>query len=572
MRLAALAALLGLALLNACSRDRPAADSTADGARPQEGGPVDGGTAVLSGQADMEKPMPLVWQTDLDSDLSDVMYMGLLRGAWRDGRLAYLTASQSPMAMAWLWEYTGADSASIRFRLRSGLRWSDGQPLTARDVVWSYTVLKDSTLASPRQEDVALLDSATAENDSTVTLHFRRRYPEMLFAASMPVAPEHVYRGVAPGSIRTHPSLTDPVAKLVVSGPFKVGEWRHGASFTLVRNPLFKPQPHLDRIVFRVIPEPTTRIVELENGTVDFARPIAFDQVPGLRRRHPRLRFEREQRRFMEYVAYNPAAHPAFADPQVRRALGMAVDVPGIIRALHMEEFTEPAAGPYSPVFRDLQDPQLKPLPHDPAAAARLLDERGWRDSDGDGVRDRDGKALRFTLLTTSGNQRRADVTQIIQQQWKAIGVAVELRTLEFNAYMDAITHQKFESALGSWGVALSPDLSGMWGPTARFNITRYTNPQVQELFTRALQQPTAEAAAPIWREAAERIVQDQPYTWLYYYDGVDGVSDRLRGMRVDTFGAFQNAWEWWIPRDRQGAGPGQAPAANDTGKGKRTG
>src|SRR5262249_4923754 len=107
---------------------------------------------------------------------------------------------------------------------------------------------------------------------------------------------------------------------------------------------------------------------------------ISFDQVPQIRAADPghHVRFEREARRYWEYIAYNPAANPAFADPQVRRALGMALDVPGIIRALGMEEFTTAAAGPYPPIFRDLYDPaRMKPLAHDTAAAARILDQAG---------------------------------------------------------------------------------------------------------------------------------------------------------------------------------------------------
>src|SRR5262249_930885 len=151
-----------------------------------------------------------------------------------------------------------------------------------------------------------------------------------------------------------------------------------------------------------------------------------------------RVRFEREEKRFWEYIAYLPSAHPAFADPQVRRALGMAIDVPGIIRALGMEEFTTPAAGPYPPIFRDLYDTaRTKPLPFDTVAAKRILDARGWRDRDGDGVRDRDGRPLRFTLLTNAGNARRNDVTQIVQQQWKRIGVDARLRQLETVTFLN---------------------------------------------------------------------------------------------------------------------------------------
>lgn len=557
-----------LAAAAACTGDRgggPGKGTAADSA----GTPQRGGTAVVVELGDMDRPFPLFAQGGFDADLVDVMYMGLTRGAWRDGRLVYLTSNDSPMALAYHWEYVGADSSALRYRMRRGVRWSDGTPITAGDVAWSYRVLADTQAASVRQQDVAQIDSVVADDDSTVTFHFRRRYPEMLFASSIPIMPAHVYRGVPPAQLRTHASFADPARGLVVSGPFKVGAWQRGTSLTLVPNPEFSVKPYLDRVVIRIIPEATTRLVELRNGTVDFVRGISFDVVPQVRAASGGWRLEREQARFWEYLAYRPDAHPAFADPQVRRALGMALDVPGIIRALRMEEFTTPAAGPYSPIFRDLYDPRrMHPLAFDTMGARRLLDERGWTDADGDGVREKDGKPLRFTLLTNAGNARRNDVTQIVQQQWKRVGVDARLRQMETTTFLASIYDRKFEAALGSWGVALSPDITPAFRTGGPFNVVSYSNPEVDRMMEQALAQPTAERADPLWRAAAERIVQDQPYTWLYFYDPLTAVSGRLRGVRVDSYGAYQNLWEWWIPRGEQGGGA--AAAGADTGKGKR--
>ncbi|HYW06514.1 MAG TPA: ABC transporter substrate-binding protein [Longimicrobium sp.] len=523
--------------------------------------PVAGGTAVLAELSDMEKPMPIVYQTVFDGDLVDVMYMGLTRGAWRNGRMEFLLSDESPMAMAWHWEPAGADSAALRFRMRSALRWSDGKPITARDVVWSYTTMADARVASPRQEDLADLDSVKAENDSTVVFHFRRRTPNMLFAASFPIAPEHQYASAGAAGLRTHPALADPT-KMVVSGPFRVGSRRAGEQITLVPNPTFAPKPRLDAIAIRIIPESTTRIVELQTGKVDFVRPVSTDAIAELRRRAPNLRFEREHRRYWEFVAYNPRVE-AFRDARVRRALGMAVNVPEILRGLRLAPFAAPAAGPYPPIFRELHDPaRMKPLPFDTTGARALLAAAGWRDTDGDGVVDRDGKRLSFTLLTNTGNQRRADVSQIIQQQWKRIGVEAELRQLEFNTLSERQMKHDFDAVLGSWGVNLNPDITVVFAPDAPFNIVSFNDTAAARLMKSAKEQPTAALANPLWRAAAERIVQEQPYTWLYYYDPVTGVSDRLRGVRVDTFGAYQNVWEWWIPRARQGRA---APAVGDT-------
>ncbi|HEU0077524.1 MAG TPA: ABC transporter substrate-binding protein [Longimicrobiaceae bacterium] len=522
-----------------------------------------GGTAIMAELSDIDKPHPLLAEGVVDADMLDIMYMTLLRSAWRDGRTVYLTSHDNPMALAWHWEYTGPDSASIRYRMRSGLKWSDGQPITSRDVVWTYEMAGDPRVASPRQDYLGQIDSVRAENDSTVVFHFKQRYPDMLFHSGIAIAPRHAYEGSDPAQMRTHPRLTRPDnGNLVVSGPFMIGEWRKGQQVTFVPNPHFPIRPNLDRIVLRVIPEPTTRLVELQTGRVDFARPVPADQVQRLRAQAPNVRFEYEQKRYYDYIAYNPLTFEPFADPEIRRALGLAIDVPALIRALQMERIAVQASGPYSPLFKNLYDPRrMPPLPYDTAQAKRILASKGWRDSDGDGVLDRDGKPFRFTLLTNSGNQRRSDIQQIVQQQWKRIGVDARLQQIEFNTFQDRTREKQFEAAVGNWGVGLSPDLTELWGKGALFNYVSYENPRVTQLFEQARRQPTEDKATPYWLAAAEQIARDQPYTWLYYFDQIDGVNNRLQGMKIDTYGAYQNAWEWWVRGEQRGGGVAAPPA-----------
>jgi peptide/nickel transport system substrate-binding protein len=564
-RYATAAALLALA---ACG-DR--------GGREGDGGvagagetPETGGTAVIAEIADLNRPLPLVAEGALDGSVGgDMMFSSLLRGGWRDGRTVYLPYPESPAALARAYEYLAPDSTALRYHLQPGLRWSDGAPITAHDVVWTYEMLRHPDVASPQQDWAALMDSVVAHDDTTVTFHFQKRYPEMLFHSGLGIGPKHALGDVPPSGLRNHPRLLDPTnGNLPVSGPFMIGEWRKGQQFTLVPNPHFPERPRLERIVFRVIPETTTRLTELANGTVDLARPIPFDQVPEIRAR-PGIELETEQKRFYDYIGYNPRTVPAFADPEIRRALGLALDVDGIIRALRMEEWAVPAGGPYAPIFRDLHDAQtMAPLPFDTAEAKRILEAKGWTDRNGDGIReDASGRPFRFGLVTNAGNQRRADVSQIVQQQWRRVGIDVRLQSLETNTFFERLREKNFEAALAGWQVALSPDITTLWGPTSPFNFVSYENPRTTQLMEQAKAAPSTEAAAPFWRQAAAQIVADRPYTWLYFNDQVGGRRSRLRGMLVDTYGPYQNPWEWWIPRaEQRKRGPAAAdPAAADT-------
>jgi peptide/nickel transport system substrate-binding protein len=494
---------------------------------------------------------------------ADVMNMELLRGEWRDGQLAYMTADESPMALARSFEYVGANSTALRFHMRSDVLWSDGTPLTAHDVAFTYELAANEALTSPRMDYVEHIDSVVANNDSVVTFHFGRRHANMLTHTTIAPIPRHIYEGTDPAQLRTHLSMTSPAGNLIVSGPFMIGHHERGQRIVLVRNPHFRPAAHLDEIVVRIIPEATTRLVELQTGAVDFVQNVSFDQIPRLRQQAPQIRWETEEKRTYDYIAYNPTGFEPFADPDIRRALSMAIDTRALIDGLQMEEFAVPAGGPYSPILSDLYaENETPPVRFSPDEARRILASKGWTDASGNGILQRNGQPFRFTLLTNAGNQRRADATQIIQQQWRLIGVDVQLRTLEFNTFMAAITGDDYQAALGGWGVNLSPDLTQMWAADSPYNITRYRNPAVSRLFEQALAQPTQEAATPLWRQAAATLARDQPYTWLYYFDSVDAVNERLRGVKVDSYGPYQNTWEWWIPSDRRRGGAASAGRA----------
>jgi peptide/nickel transport system substrate-binding protein len=383
----------------------------------------------------------------------------------------------------------------------------------------------------------------------------------MLSHASIPPLPKHIYQGVAPAEIRNHPTLLDPSGgKLVTSGPWMIGEWRKGQQLTLVHNPHFRPQPHLDQIVFRIIPEPTTRIVELRTGAVDMIKNVSSDQLATLQAAEG-IRLEREQKRSYDYIAYNGKQFAPFADRDIRHALTLAIDLNALIQALHLEDVAVAAGGPLPPIY-GIYDPQRMPaVKPDTVEARRILASKGWVDSDGDGILDKGGEPFRFTLMTGAGNPRRADASVIVQQAWRRIGVDAQLQQLEFNTFINSrlLAHQ-FQAALGGWSAGLTPDfLATLYGTDQQFNINEYSNPRVDALFAQAGRQPTEAAAGALWARAAEIVAQDQPYSWLYYFDYVDPVRDRLKGVHIDTYGAYQNTWEWWIPRSQQRGAPAAA-------------
>lgn len=548
--------LLLLALMG-CTSDSP------DPPQPEAVGasPEPGGTAVIAIATDFTRSWPLLAELEGDVALTDILFLALLGVEWRDGRLAYLTAEESPGALARRWSLGGRDSTELRYYLRPDARWSDGQRLTAHDVAFTYALAADTTLPSPRRGHTERLDSVRAESDSVVVFHFQGRHPEMLQDANLGIVPRHIYRNVPPQDIALHPSLVDP-STMVVSGPFRVASWQRETQLLLEPNPGFRPVPHLAGVAFRVVPDPTGRVVELVTGGADFAT-VPLDKVSTLRAAVSPVRIETQERRYVDFVAYNPAAHPALADAEIRRALAHAVNLPHLIEMAGLAGFAVPAGGPYAPIFRDLHDARTEAPPaYAPDSARALLETRGWTDADGDGIRERNGRPFRFTLLTNTGSQRRADASVALQAFWKEIGVDVRLQQFDLATLFGRLQERNYDAALFGWGVGLSPDLSPVWGEDALFNVVDFRHPEATRQMGAALAARTAPEANRHWRLAAARIAAEQPYTWLFFVDQAFGVRARLRGVDVDLIGPYNRIWEWWIPvAERRAAAEGGAAA-----------
>lgn len=501
------------------------------------------GTLVIAELGGVGTLLPLVEQNALDAEINDLLYLGLNSGRWEDGELRYVADA---LSLAERWEIA-PESTTVTYALRPGAVWSDGTPITAEDVTFSYGLARDTLVASTYSYLWANLDSVVARDPRTVAFFFKKRNPDLLFASGgLNIIPRHIYADADRATLRSHPRVVDPVnGNLVVSGPFTVGAWEKGSQITLVPNPrAFTVRPAVARVVFRVIPEQSTRLIELENGSVHVTWPIPFERAAAIEA-DPRLRIEHVQARFYDFVAWNPATVPAFADPAVRRALSLAIDREAILDALDMGASATAAGGPYPPIFRALRDTAIRPDPYAPDSARAILRRRGFADSNGDGILEKEGRPFRFTLATNSGNARRESVLQLLQAQLRRVGVDVQIRALESNTFWDGFYGRRYEAAVAGWSVGLSPDLTPFFYPGQPLNVTGYDSPRVTARIDSALSQATEDAAAEYWRRAARAVVEDRPYAWLYYYDGLVGVNERVRNARINTYGVYQNLYEW---------------------------
>ncbi len=460
---------------------------------------------------------------------------------------------QPYLAASWDTASVG-DRLRLTFDLRDDVRWHDGTPTTAYDVKFTFDRIKDPQTAYPQASRLALYDSAVVQDSFTITLHLKR-HPGFLDPWRLiPPMPAHLMASVPPAELKQHPfGSTSPVG----NGPFRFVEHLAGDRWVFEANEEFPPalggRPHLDRLVYRHIAEPTTRLAEFLAGEVDIYLIVSPGQVPEIVTR-PGARVITYPNRNYAFINWN-GRRPLFSDPAVRRALTLAIDRRAIVENVQ-RGLGQVAKGPIPP-FHWAFARDLEPPPYDPDSARVLLDAAGWIDRDGDGVREKDGVRASFELKTNP-NPAREDILTLVQSDLAKVGVEVRTRVQEAQSLGRDITspERRFDAFVLGWGTQFNLDDRPLFACSqlqSAFQWAGYCNPRVDSLLNRVTQVADRGVTLPLWREYQEILLRDQPYTFLYYDVRANAVRKRIRDVRMDIRGDLVNVRDWWIdPADRR--------------------
>jgi peptide/nickel transport system substrate-binding protein len=548
-------AVLALALgLAACGRAADGAEALDPDAVPEA--ERYGGTAVTAIHTD---PRSLNTLTNADLEAAE------LQGALLSLRLVRYDDDLEPaplLAERWDTVRVAPDTLELTFHLRRDVRWHDGVPTTAEDVRFTYERMQDPRVAFGRKGFLAHWSPETEVVDS-FTIRFRlRAHTEFLdFWAFDPILPAHLLREVPPEQLRHHTFGTRPVG----NGPFRFVRYVPQQEWVFEANPDFPEalggRPYLDRVLVRVLPDENTRFVELMRGGLDLAgiRPAQADQA----RAGGAIRLSVHKPTTYGFIVWNTRL-PTFRDARVRRALGMAIDREAILQGLlggfgEVGRFTAtPRHWQYDP-----EDPETL-LPHDPEAAGRLLDEAGWRFRDADGVRkDEHGRPLRFTLKAPHSVQTYTDILPAVQAQLRGVGADVRAQFVELYTMWDQVDgrigpdgerQRDYEALLFQWDEYIRLDNSYILHSRSRnepFAAASYSNARADWFMDTLAVTLDREAARPLWREYQRLMVQESPFTVLFYPYNILGVRDRLQGVELDTGGGLlTSAPRWWLMPD----------------------
>lgn len=525
---------LGLVLATLGCQGRDDGRTTSHGDQP-----VPGGTAVVALADEPDVLNPLVRTSSVAGMVLSLMGSSLVE--------------MSP-ELLWKPEIAGAwtvapDSLSISFELRPWA-WSDGDSLTSEDVALSWRLVTDPRVGSPRAavvRDVAAVETPDAH---TVVYRFSRPVADPLQATFHSILPAHLVGELDPARQDQWPLNRDNVS----SGPFQLVRWDPGEKLILERNPHYPlHRPYLDRLVLRIMPDATGRMLALEAGEVDVVSAISAASARRLAGRDDIVVHEITSRVF-GFLMWNTRL-PQLAQAEVRQALSLALDRQRFVDDL-LEGLAQPATSYLPPVLWN-HHRGLEPDPFRPDSARAILDAAGWVDDDGDGLRERDGVPLVIEVLYRSGNPVRDHGAVVLRQNLLDVGVGVELRALELATALEFLREGRFGAYWGEFQANVYADPTALIhsGATDRYNFGGYANARVDSLLEVALSRPRREEALPAWYALQEQLALDQPAAMIYYPQQLVATSARLRDATPDMLSVLEGIGHWWIdPGDRRWA------------------
>jgi len=526
------ALLLALFFLCACAAEE-GPERSAEG---KESSPVFGDTILVGSGADAVNLLPVLASDSTSSSINGLIYNGLVR---------YGKNLEIEGDLAESWEIS-PDHRTLTFHLRKGIKWHDGTPFTSADVLFTYQLYIDPRTPTAYAERYRQVEHASAPDPHTFVVTYGRPLASALTSWAVDIHPRHLLAGV---EITKSPLSAAPVG----TGPFVFKEWRRGERIVLEANPdYFEGRPYLNRVVFRVIPDPTTMFLELQTGGIDQMglTPLQYARQTDSYNFRSNFRKYRYPSMAYTYLGFNLRT-PLFADKRVRQALSFAIDREEIIKGVLLG-LGRIATGPYVPGTWPY-NPDVSRYPYDPDRARELLRQAGWRDSDGDGILDREGRPFSFTIVTNQGNDQRVKCGEIIQRRLREVGIEVRLRVVEWASFLkEFINPGKFEATLLGWTVPVDPDGYNVWhssktGP-GQLNFINFNHPEADELLERGRRTMNQEERKAIYGRFQEILAEEQPYAFLYVPDSLPVVSARFRGIEPAPAGIMHNFIRWHVP------------------------
>jgi peptide/nickel transport system substrate-binding protein len=443
------------------------------------------------------------------------------------------------------------DGLEMTVRLRDDVRFSDGVPMTADDIIFTYqTMMNPKIEATVRRALYSTFKDVVKVDDRTVKFIFKEVLWKTFEGVGLfEVLPKHIYDFNDPEEFNKHRS--NPVG----SGPYKFEKWDVGQQVALQRNENYwGHKPKLRKIVYKFISNETAALQSLRAGEIDFMEPPPEQYSEMKSNKDFTSKFRTisywEPGVPFFFIAWNETT-PFFGDKRVRLAMTHALDRDAIVEHLLRGE-AKITTGPFY-IYGPQYDPNIKPWPYDPEKAKQLLDEAGWIDRDGDGIRDKNGVKFSFHLAFPTGRVFSEQLAKLFKDSAGKIGVEVIADPYEWSVFTEKYHKHDFEALVIGAGGTVEFDPHQYFHSSqiaSGDNCTSYNNPKADALIDVARRTLDPAKRYELYHQFHRLIHEEQPFTFIYTRPDWRFLDKRFENVIEHKVGL--NPGEWYVPMEKQ--------------------
>jgi peptide/nickel transport system substrate-binding protein len=430
-------------------------------------------------------------------------------------------------------EFYFEDNTTLVFKIKKNVKWHDGKKFSAKDVVFTYEVLISPKISSPYSANFRFVKSVEAVDEFTIRVKYKEPYFKALETWMMGILPHHILKDEQ--NLMNSSFNTNPIG----TGAYKLHQLEHSKNIILKAfDDYFEGRAKIESISFHIIADPMTRFLMLKSSALDIGNlePMQYErQLEGNFLKKFNI-YENISQSYT-YLGFNLRLEK-FKNPKVREALSLAIDREELVKILFFNH-AKVCNGPFLPGTKAFNE-DVKAPRQNIQKAKELLKEAGYDENN----------PFTFEIATSNSSEIRPYAAQILQHQLKKAGVIVNLRVMEWQAFLNMVVFpNQFDTVLLGWGLSPTPDPYMFWHSKSDkkggFNLVGYNNPKMDKMIEESQSIVDEEKLSKLWKEMFKIITDENPYLFLYIPNSITAISKEIKNVEPAIGGIWHNYIEW---------------------------
>jgi peptide/nickel transport system substrate-binding protein len=518
---------------------------------------------IIGIESDVQTINPMYAFSYSEGNLIDLLFMKPAIERWNDS----LGVIEFEPMIAEKWEWSN-DGNLLRLYLRKNIFWSDGVPITADDIVYTFNVYSDPKVESRfygQFNNFYTLNDLQIDSEKTfkiisptiLEINFKKDSNPSMLDINLEIIPKHIWSKYKIDELPQAEANFKPIT----SGPFKLVNWERESVIKLSIDSssfLYNPD-NIKEIIFKIVPDYKLRITQLKTGAIDIVDNIKSEDIDELKLVE-KLNVISLRGRDYDYIGWNHidpqeyqkskfVPNKLFSSAGIRKALTYAINRQEIVET-YLDGFGELCKGPVSPMFKSYYDPGLQTDGFNPARAKEILMVNGWEDKNGDGILEKGNVEFSFDLYISTGNPRRNYVATIVKNNLKAVGIEANIQMLEMGAFVERLMKRNYDAWIAGWTIPVPIDLNPYWNSDKELgflNFSSYKNKEKDEILNQLQQRISEQKKIELYKKLQSIFYVDEPVTFLYWFDNIIVYNKRISKINFSMLGLVKNAWEWRV-------------------------